>query len=104
MAQLRHDYLKFKDLETEVLVMVPNGLKMIAKYTNSNVIPYPILRDKGSKVAAQYFQIKKFFMAGTPTVCLVNKTGHIAYAHYATSLVEEPDNQEPLAVLSGSTG
>jgi peroxiredoxin len=104
MAQLRHDYSKFKDQEAEILVMVPNGIKTIARYSSKNDIPYPILSDKGSLVAAQYFQVKKFFLAGTPTVILVNKTGHISYTHYATSLVEEPDNQEPLAVLSGSPG
>jgi peroxiredoxin len=103
MAQLRHDYEKFKALNTEVLVMVPNGPKMISRYTNGNAIPYPILTDKGSQVAARYFQIKKFLLAGTPSVFLVDRLGKIRYAHYATSLIAEPDNQEPLAVLAGLT-
>ena len=99
MAQLRHDYQKFKALNTEVLVMVPNGPKLIERHINKYKTPYPILSDKGSKVAAQYFQIKQFFLVGTPTVFLVDKTGTIRYVHYATSLIEEPDNKEPLAVL-----
>ena len=99
MAQLRHDYKEFKALNTEVLVMVPNGPRMIEKHVNENNPPYPILSDKGSKVAAQYFQVKQFFLVGTPTVFLVNKKGQVLYAHYATSLIEEPDNKEPLAVL-----
>ena len=82
--------------------MVPNGPRMIEKLANENNPPYPILSDKGSKVAAQYFQIKKFFLAGTPTVFLVNKKGLVLYAHYATSIIEEPDNKEPLAVLKGA--
>jgi len=102
MAQLRHDYKEFKALNTEVLVMVPNGPRMIEKHVNENKPPYPILSDKGSKVAAQYFQVKKFFVAGTPTVFLVNKKGRVLYAHYATSIIEEPDNKEPLAVLKGA--
>jgi peroxiredoxin Q/BCP len=104
MAQLRHDYQHFQALQTEILVMVPNGPKTIARYLHNHDIPYPILSDKGLQVAGRYFQVKRFLLAGTPTVMLVDKTGHIAYAHYATSLVEEPDNQEPLAVLSGLTG
>jgi len=99
MAQLRHDYKEFKALNTEVLVMVPNGPKMIKKHVNENNPPYPILSDKGSKVAAQYFQVKHFFLVGTPTVFLVNKKGQVLYAHYASSIIEEPDNKEPLAVL-----
>ena len=87
MAQLRHDYKKFKALNTEVLVMVPNGPRMIEKHVRGNNPPYPILSDKGSKVAAQYFQIKQFFLAGTPTVFLVNKAGRIIYTHYASSLI-----------------
>ncbi len=65
----------------------------------NNAVPYPILTDKGAIVAARYKQVKKFFMLGTPSVFLVEKTGRIAYAHYATSLLEEPANQEPLAAL-----
>jgi len=82
--------------------MVPNGPRMIEKYVNENKPPYPILSDKGSKVAAQYFQVKKFFLVGTPTVFLVNKKGRVLYAHYATSIIEEPDNKESLAVLKGA--
>ena len=99
MAQLRHDYPQFKALNTEVLVMVPNGPRMIQQYLLAHQTPYPILSDKGSKVAAQYFQVKKLFVLGTPTVFLVNRAGLIIYAHYASSLIEEPDNREPLRVL-----
>ena len=104
MAQLRHDYNKFKALKAEVLVMVPNGPKMIARYTSQTNTPYPILTDKGAKVASEYMQIKKFFLAGTPAVFLVDKTGQIRFVHYATSLIEEPGNKEPLAVLAGLLG
>lgn len=100
MTQLRHDYQKFKALNTEVLVMVPNGPKLIGMYVHQNHTPYPILSDKGSKVAELYFQIKKFYVVGTPTVFLVNNMGQICYAYYSTSLIEEPDNRVPLAVLA----
>ena len=99
MTQLRHDYPKFQALHAEVLVMVPNGPKMIEKYIRDHAVPYPILSDKGAVAAAQYMQVKKFFVLGTPSVFLVDKTGRIAYAHYASSLLAEPGNQEPLAVL-----
>lgn len=100
MAQLRHDNPKFRVLDTQIIVMVPNGPFMIRRYINATTTPYPILSDKGSKVAAQYFQVRHFFALGTPTVFLVGKDGRILYVHYGTSLIREPDNQEPLAVLA----
>ena len=99
MTQLRQDYLRFLELNTKILVMVPNGPKMIEKHIQQNNTPYRILSDKGSKVAAQYFQVKKFFAIGTPTVLLVNRQGKILYTHYADSVVAEPKNQEPLEIL-----
>ena len=44
-------------------------------------------------------QLKKFIAIGTPTVFLLDRQGVIRYAHYATSVIEEPDNREPLRVL-----
>jgi peroxiredoxin len=103
MAQLRHDYQKFKALNTEVLVIVPNGPKMIGRHVIHNETPYPILSDKGAKVAAQYaIDVKQAILlkAFTPTVFLVDTSGVIRYASYGTSYIKEPDNREPLAVLA----
>ena len=84
--------------------MVPNGPKMIEKHVQAHHPPYPILTDKGGAIASQYFQVKKMFLLGTPTVFLVDQEGIIRYAHYATSMLEEPDNGEPLAVLAEMKG
>ncbi len=103
MAQLRHDYNKFMELDCEVLVMVPNGPRMIARYVRANQTPYPILTDKGGVVAGHYMQVKRYFKIGAPTMILVDQQGKVAYTHYGTSLIEEPDNREPLAVLARMT-
>lgn len=100
MAQLRHEYEKFTDLNAKILVMVPNGPFMIKRYLKNNPTPYTILTDKRSQVAGRYLQIKQFFAFGTPTVFVVNQEGKIAYTYYAHSLIEEPGNEEPLAVLA----
>jgi len=101
MAQLRLDYEKFRSYNTEVLVMVPNGPKMIERFVRANDIPYPILTDKGGEIGETYFQVKHFIKFGVPSVFLVDRSGRIVYAHYARSLISEPDNREPLAVLLG---
>ncbi len=102
MAQLRHDYLQFKAADTEVLVIVPNGQRMIAKHVQEHKPPYRILSDKGAEVARQYGAQPKnlpFLSAFRPTVFLVDKAGKILYTNYTGSYIAEPDNREPLAVL-----
>jgi peroxiredoxin len=103
MVQLRHDYPKFKALNTEVLVIVPNGPKMIRRFVDATRTPYPIWSDKGAKVAAQYgIDTRQLVLlqAFTPTVVLVDPGGVIRYASYGSSYIQEPDNREPLAVLA----
>jgi peroxiredoxin len=103
MAQLRHDYQKFKDHNTEVVVIVPNGAKMIARHVNQHKTPYLILSDKGARVAADYgVETRRVIsiQAFSPAVFLVDNSGAIHYASYGTSYVKEPDNGEPLAVLA----
>jgi len=99
MAQLRHDYPQFEALNTAILVLVPNGPRTIERYLRANPMPYKILTDKRAEVAGLYLQVKQFFSLGTPCVFLVDRTGHIRYAHYASTMISEPDNQEPLEVL-----
>jgi peroxiredoxin len=102
MAQLRHDYPKFQALNTEVLVLVPNGPKLIGRYAASHNNPYPILSDKGARVAEQYgIKIRSavLIQAFTPSVFLVDQSGAIRYLSYQSSYIQEPDNSEPLAVL-----
>ncbi len=99
MAQLRDDYDNFQALNTEILVMVPNGPRMITRYVEANQPPYPILSDKGSRVAKEYMQIKHFFSVGTPTVLLVDQSQVIRYAFYGTSIADEPGNEDPLSIL-----
>lgn len=105
MAQLRHDYPKFQALHTEVLVLVPNGPKLIGIYASSHNNPYPILSDKGARIAELYgikthsaLLVKAF----TPSVFLIDHSATILYLSYQSSYVQEPDNSDPLAVLEQS--
>ena len=102
MAQLRHDYEQFQAFNTEVVVIVPNGPRMIERYVRVNDIPYPILTDLRSKVAREYaINIRNAVVitAMKPTVFLVDGSGKILYSNYLNSYIKEPDNREPLEVL-----
>ncbi len=103
MAQLRRDYPEFKAANTEVLVVLPNGPKLIARHVSRHAPPYPILSDKGAQVAEQYAIHPKQTMlltTMTPTVFLIDTNAVIRYASYGTSFIKEPDNAEPLRVLA----
>ena len=107
MAQLRHDYEQFRALDTEVVVIVPNGPRMVERYVNAHAIPYPILSDLGSKVAREYginLRNALVLTAMKPTVLLLDKTGKIRYSNYTKSYIKEPDNGEPLEMLRKLAG
>lgn len=110
MVQLRHDYDKFTSLNSEVLVLVTNGPKLIERYVTANSIPYPILADKNGLAAAQYgITIRSTILPGVrqlfkPSVFLVDRSGIIRYSNYLKSYIQEPDNAEPLAILQGMAG
>ena len=105
MAQLRHDYEGFRSQSAEILVVVPNGPKLIAKHVRENKPPYPILTDKGGLVAEQYgIGVRRTILPTlscffTPTVLLVDRAGAVRYTNYTRSYIREPDNREPLSVL-----
>jgi peroxiredoxin len=107
MAQLRHDYPQFQALNCAVLVVVPNGPRSIARYVEQHRTPYPILSDKGARVAAQYGIDTRHLLRMsifTPTVLLVDQAGVIRYSNYQSSYIQEPDNRQPLGVLAGLAG
>jgi peroxiredoxin len=105
MAQLRHDYPAFRELNAEVLVIVPNGPAMIGRYVKSHAPSYPILSDKGAAVAESYgigARKARIIDLATfkPGIFLVNQAGRLVYTNYLASYIHEPDNREPLAVLA----
>jgi peroxiredoxin len=103
MAQLRHDYEQFKTADTDILVIVPNGRKMIEKHVQEHNPPYRILSDKGAEVARHYGIQPKglpFLTAFRPALFLVDKSGRVIYTNYTSSYIAEPDNQESLALLA----
>jgi hypothetical protein len=65
MAQLGHAYLEFQAGNTGIVVMVSCSPFTINRYLKNHQTTYLILTDKGSKVAAKYFQEKQFFAVRT---------------------------------------
>ena len=100
MAQLRQDYAKFKEQETEVIVVGPENAKAFAKYFTDNDLPFVGLPDPGHTVLKRYGQEVNLFKLGRmPAQVVIDKEGIARYAHYGHSMQDIPENEEILEIL-----
>ena len=101
MAQLRQDYDKFSEADTELLVIGPEGADKFEKYFTENDLPYPGLPDKQHTVLKLYGQEIKIFKFGRmPAQVIVDKAGIARYVHYGHSMQDIPKNDEILGILA----
>ena len=100
MAQLRQDYQRFKALETEIVVIGPEGAEAFKKYWEENDLPFIGLPDPEHRVLKRYGQEVKLFKLGRmPAQTLINKSGVLKYVHYGHSMSDIPSNEEILGLI-----
>jgi peroxiredoxin Q/BCP len=100
MAQLRQDYAKFTELDTEIVVVGPENEKAFANYFSDNDLPFIGLPDPKHTVLKRYGQeIKLFKLGRMPAQVIVDKDGVARYAHYGHAMSDIPENEEILEIL-----
>lgn len=100
MAQLRLDYQKFVERETEVIAVGPDSEKAFREYWEKNELPFTGLADPDHNVAQQYDQEVNILKFGrVPAQLIIDKTGTVRYVHYSNSMSDIPDNEEILELL-----
>ena len=100
MAQLRQDYDKFKALDTEIVVVGPEGPDAFEKYFIENNLPFIGLPDPKSSVLKQYGQEVNIFKLGRmPAMVVIDKQGIVRVVHYGHSMADIPKNEDVLATL-----
>jgi peroxiredoxin len=100
MAQLRQDYLKFQDQETEVVVVGPEDANNFRMYWKLHKLPFIGLPDPTHSVLKRYGQeVSLFKMGRMPAQVLINKQGVVRYAHYGHAMSDIPENKEILQIL-----
>jgi peroxiredoxin len=100
MAQLRQDYEKFIDRDSEILVVGPEDQAAFQDYWSRHDLPFIGLPDPEHHVLDLYGQQVKLIKAGRmPAMMVVDKTGYIRYQHYADSMRDIPPNQAVLSLL-----
>ncbi len=101
MAQLRRDYDRFVEKDTEILVVGPEEADAFAEYWSKNNLPYPGLPDPKHTVLKMYGQEIKIFKFGRmPAQVIVDKEGLARFVHYGKSMQDIPENEEILSLLS----
>ncbi len=104
MTQLRLDYQKFMDTDTEVIVVGPENTETFQKYWNAEDLPFIGLPDPQHKIASLYGQEVKVLKLGRlPAQMIIDKSGMLRYAHYGNSMSDIPKNREILTILEKVT-
>jgi len=100
MAQLRQDYAKFVELNTEIIVVGAEKSHAFAKYFQENDLPFIGLPDPKHTVLKRYGQEVNLFKLGRmPAQVIVDKAGIARYAHYGHAMSDIPENEEILGIL-----
>ena len=100
MAQLRQDYPKFADRQTEVIVIGPEDASNFTEYWRKNRLPFTGLPDPQASVLRLYRQEVNLLKLGRmPAQVIVDRRGIARYVHYGNSMSDIPGNEEIFALL-----
>lgn len=100
MAQLRQDYDKFVERNTEVIAVGPDSQKAFENFWEEKDIPFIGLADPDHQVAKEYDQEVNLFKFGRmPAQIIIDKEGIVRYVHYSNSMSDITENKEILKIL-----
>jgi peroxiredoxin Q/BCP len=100
MAQLRQDYQKFVQRNSEVIAIGPEDAKPFADWWHSEHMPFPGIPDPEHVIAKMYGQQVKLLKFGRmPALVVVDMDGNIRYHHYGESMSDIPLDEEILSLL-----
>lgn len=98
MVQLRHDYDRFIERQTEVIAVGPDSKQAFLDYWKAQKIPFIGLADPDHEVARRYEQEVNLLKLGRmPTQLLIDKLGIVRFVHYSNSMSDITENDEILA-------
>ena len=102
MAQLRHDYDKFLERQTAVVVVGPENADAFGRFFGEHDLPFTGLPDPQHSVLKLYGQEIKLFKYGRmPAQVLVDKAGMARFVHYGHDMSDIPKNEEILGLIDG---
>jgi peroxiredoxin Q/BCP len=100
MAQLRQGYDRFRERETQIVVVGPDDRDAFRTYWNEHNLPFVGLPDPKHTVLREYGQEFKILKLGRmPAQIIIDHSGRIRWVHYGHSMSDIPDNDELLGLL-----
>ena len=105
MAQLRQDYQKFTERDTEVIAIGPEDAKAFTEWWHEHEMPFTGIPDPKHDIAKLYGQKIKIFRFGRmPALAVIDKEGNVRFMHYADDMSNIPANEQVLALLDEING
>jgi peroxiredoxin Q/BCP len=101
MAQLRQDYQKFVENNTEVIAVAPDNAQALKEFWANEHIPFVGLPDPGHKVGDLYKQeVNALKFGRMPALFAIDKQGIIRFKHYSSSMSDIVPNKKLLPLLN----
>lgn len=100
MAQLRHDYARFKEHNVEIIVLGPENASAFVRYWKAESLPFIGIPDPTHSVLKLYGQeINLLKLGRMPAQVLVDKEGVVRFVHYGHGMQDIPANDEILSLV-----
>ena len=110
VQSLADRYASFRDLDAEVVSVLPEPREQAADWQDRYNLPYPLLADPDAEVGDAYDQPVRFgplgrlsdFFGRMPEVVVIDLRGDardVAWVHRGSSTFDRPDIDEVLGVL-----
>jgi peroxiredoxin len=100
MAQLRQDYPKYVERDTEIVAVGPEDAKSFTAWWHDHEMPFIGIPDPKHEIAQLYSQQFKLFKGGRmPALTVIDMEGEIRLMHYGDSMSDIPSGEEILSLL-----
>jgi len=100
MTQLRQEYQHYVKLDTEIVVVGPEGAEAFQEYWKNENLPFIGIPDPEHKILKLYGQEVKLFKLGRmPAQMLIDKSGMLRYVHYGHAMTDIPSNEDIINLI-----
>jgi peroxiredoxin len=100
LAQLRQDYVQFKDRNAEIVAIGATKPERMASFWEKQQLPFRGIPDPDKQLLdrlGQEFKLSKF--GRMPALLIVDLDGSVRFAHYGNHAGDIPSNEDVLALL-----
>jgi len=100
MAQLRQDYQKFVERNSEILTVGPEAADGFTKWWHDHQMPFIGIPDPKHDIANLYKQEFRLIKGGRlPALEVIDREGRIRLMHFGNSPGDIPTDEQILALL-----